>query len=160
MTTSEAGQGGATEAALALINGVAGGEQETLGPQVREEETQRFIPELVSDDSPYINFFLTLRSYWQRTWHSSGLVMDILESTMLSSSMGQRPAEKLSQSVTWAWILCQVTHKARRKVVGLMFTIRKECHRQTELRPDLYSQTYEDKGIVLDQKGCSDAQYP
>ena len=56
MTTSEAGQGGATEAALALINGVAGGEQETLGPQVREEETQRFIPELVSDDSPYMNF--------------------------------------------------------------------------------------------------------
>jgi len=43
LTTSEAGQGGATEAALALINGVAGGEQETLGPQVREEETQRFI---------------------------------------------------------------------------------------------------------------------
>ena len=84
--------------------------------------------------------------------------MDILESTMLSSSMGQRPAEKLSQSATWAWILCQVRHKARRKVVGLMFTFREEWHRQTEMRPALYSQTYEDKGISLGSKrllGCS-----
>ena len=82
----------------------------------------------------------------------------MLESMMLSSSMGQRPAEKLSQSETWAWIWCQVRHRARRKVVGLMFILRGECHRQTEMLPDLYSQTYKDKGISLGSKrllGCS-----
>jgi len=43
LTISEAWQGGATEAALALLHGVAGGEQETLGAQVREEGAQWLI---------------------------------------------------------------------------------------------------------------------